>query len=61
MSSKPPSRSSQTRRTFLKASTIAGAGALAPLPNLFGVHNQSDDTLRVGLIGCGGRGTDPCP
>lgn len=39
-----------TRRTFLKASAVAALAAPA-------VHAASGDTLRVGLIGCGGRGT----
>lgn len=41
-----------SRRTFLKTTT-AGV-ALAALPH---VHAAGGDTLRVGLIGCGGRGT----
>ncbi len=44
-----------TRREFLKAS--AGAAALATLPIELFAHAQGRDTLRVGLIGCGGRGT----
>ncbi|MFN7015725.1 MAG: Gfo/Idh/MocA family protein [Fimbriimonadales bacterium] len=44
-----------TRREFLKAS--AGAAALATLPVELFAHAQGRDTLRVGLIGCGGRGT----
>jgi myo-inositol 2-dehydrogenase / D-chiro-inositol 1-dehydrogenase len=41
-----------TRRDFLAASTIAGGLALAP--SLFAGQNSA---LKVGLIGCGGRGT----
>lgn len=50
---------SGTRREFLKASTLAAAGSVAATAvNLsHAVHASSDDTLRVGLIGCGGRGT----
>lgn len=44
-----------TRRDFLKAS--AGAAALSMLPVELFAHAQGRDTLRVGLIGCGGRGT----
>jgi predicted dehydrogenase len=47
-----------TRREFLKASAIVGGALAAPaiLPgNLFAEANS--DTLRVGLIGCGGRGS----
>ena len=48
-----------TRREFLKTSTLATAGgALAGALHLGqAVHAAGDDTLRVGLIGCGGRGT----
>jgi predicted dehydrogenase len=42
-----------TRRDFLKASA-AVAGTLAAAPP---VHAAGSDLLRVGLIGCGGRGT----
>ncbi|MDB6109248.1 MAG: oxidoreductase domain protein [Pedosphaera sp.] len=47
-----------SRRDFLKTSAVIGGVLAAPamLPgNLFGAGNS--DTLRVGLIGCGGRGT----
>lgn len=44
-----------TRREFLKAS--AGVAAMATLPVELFAHAQGRDTLRVGLIGCGGRGT----
>jgi predicted dehydrogenase len=47
-----------TRREFLKTSAAIGGALAAPaiLPgNLFA--GASGDTLRVGLIGCGGRGT----
>src|SRR5262245_2201964 len=50
--------SSETnRRTFLKASAAAGAMAgLAQFPS--GVRAAGSDILKVGLIGCGGRGSD---
>lgn len=47
-----------TRRDFLKAGAVVGAALAAPaiLPGrLFAAGNS--ETLRVGLIGCGGRGT----
>ncbi len=47
------STSSPSRRDFLKAST-ATAASLAFLPN---AHAKGNDTIKVGLIGCGGRGT----
>ncbi len=46
-----------TRREFLKTSgQIAAVGALAgvAVPR---VHAASDDTIKIGLVGCGGRGT----
>ena len=48
--------STANRRTFIKGTGAAiGAGALAAAaPN---VHAQGSDVIRVGLIGCGGRGT----
>jgi predicted dehydrogenase len=45
--------SESNRRTFLKtAGATAAAVALAP-----GAHAAGNDLLRVGLVGCGGRGT----
>ena len=44
-----------TRRGFLK--TAAVGSALAALPLVSNVHAVGDDVLRIGLIGCGGRGT----
>ena len=57
-----PSQPSSNRRQFLKSSSVAAAGAslagsLVASPSFGGVHNSVNDTLRVGLIGCGGRGT----
>jgi predicted dehydrogenase len=46
-------RSATSRRDFLKASAAVAAGALA-VPH---VHAAGDDVIKVGLIGCGGRGT----
>lgn len=41
------------RRSFLRASSAAAAG-LAFLPN---AHARGNDVIKVGLVGCGGRGT----
>src|SRR5262245_7302112 len=52
------SQNQTSRREFLKTSAIAGGILAAPtiLPgNLFAGPNS--DTLRIGLIGCGGRGS----
>jgi len=47
-----------SRRDFLKASTAAaGAAALGTLPLARPVHAAGSDTIKLGLIGCGGRGT----
>lgn len=43
------------RRDFLKAAAAAGAVGLTALPNAHA--DRTDETIRVGLIGCGGRGT----
>lgn len=44
-----------TRRDFLK--TTAGATLAAAIPGSLGLHAQGSDTIRIGVIGCGGRGT----
>lgn len=61
MSVKPRTENSQTpnRREFLKGSTaavVAGtlAGQLALAPRVFAAGS---DILKIGLVGCGGRGT----
>ena len=48
----------QTRRDFIKTSAAVGSALAVPVilsGNLFAAENS--DTLRVGLVGCGGRGT----
>jgi len=50
--------SNASRRDFLKASAAGVAGAAnANLASLSNVHAAGSDVIRVGLIGCGGRGT----
>jgi predicted dehydrogenase len=49
------SDSSLSRRNFIKATTATGAGALVA-QNLTGAFAAGSETLKVGLIGCGGRG-----
>jgi predicted dehydrogenase len=53
-----PAPSAITRRDFLKSSALAGAALAAPaiLPSAARGAGNSEP-LRVGLIGCGGRGT----
>src|SRR5438128_539153 len=48
------SAESASRRTFLKASAASVAASSVSLP---GAYAAGNDTLRVGLVGCGGRGT----
>ncbi len=49
---------SASRRAFLKTSSAAaGAAILSSLAVPRGAHAAGSDVLRVGLIGCGGRGT----
>ncbi len=48
------------RHEFLKTSTmfLGAAGAAAGTRSLvFGAHTGGSDLLRIGLVGCGGRGT----
>ena len=52
-------RADLNRRSFItKTSGAVAAGAIASqtVPS-FGVHESGNNTLRVGLIGCGGRGS----
>src|SRR5262245_26439744 len=51
------STKSQSRRDFLKTSTVAAGAALATGLAVPAVHAAGSDTIKVGLIGCGGRGT----
>ncbi len=48
--------SATSRRDFLKSSTVAG-GALAAAAIMNKAYAAGGDTIRVGWIGCGGRGT----
>ncbi len=53
-----PNNTLTTRREFLKTSALVGGALAAPalLPGNLGAQ-ASSDTLRIGLIGCGGRGS----
>lgn len=46
-----------TRRSFVKATAVIGAGTLVPSAFAARTTRSIDDTIRVGVIGCGGRGT----
>jgi len=51
------SSGSASRRDFLKSSTLAAASVAGGLSLARSAHAAGSDTIRVGLIGCGGRGT----
>ena len=58
MSTDPASDSLTSRRQFLRSSSVLSGGVLAG--SLFvprGAHAAESETLKIGLIGCGGRGT----
>src|SRR6186713_1623674 len=47
-----------TRREFIKQSSLIAGGLLAaPLVSNAGYFNSVDDTIKIAVIGCGGRGT----
>ncbi len=47
----------KTRRDFLQSSLAAGAALAAPLSLTRSVHAAGSDEIRIGVIGCGGRGS----
>lgn len=47
----------QSRRTFVKTSALASGGLLAMSMPWGAYARYSDDTIKVALVGCGGRGT----
>ncbi len=47
--------SSLSRRAFVK--TAAAASLVAAMPGRLGFHAAGSDMIKVGIIGCGGRGT----
>jgi predicted dehydrogenase len=55
----PPARRSRSRRQFLRQSSLAAAGTAAAvnLPFVLTSHAAPDAPVRIGVIGCGGRGT----
>jgi len=48
-----------SRREFMNNTALlaGGAGLLSPLALSLSAHVAADDTIRVGLVGCGGRGS----
>lgn len=45
------------RRDFLKTSALLAGGAMLSGAPFIGAHASVDDTIKVAVIGCGGRGT----
>ena len=45
------------RRAFVRSSSLAAAAAVTGFPFVITSHAAPDDPIRVGVIGCGGRGT----
>ena len=51
-------KSNRSRRDFVKQGTMLAGGLMAmPLMSEARYFNSVDGTIRVGVIGCGGRGT----
>ena len=57
----PKSESQKTwscsRRQFLQRSAVSGAAAYGGLSLAGSVHASGSDTIKIALIGCGGRGS----
>jgi predicted dehydrogenase len=51
------SEQTPSRREFIGTSSVAVAGTLAGLSLAKSAHAAGDDLLKIGLIGCGGRGS----
>lgn len=56
MSNQSDRPSSATRRDFLKSTAVAAGAAVATQLSLPSVHAAGSDVIKVGVIGCGGRG-----
>ncbi len=56
-----PEQTSPSRRDVLKGTAaLAGAAAAASFMSVPAVHAASDETIKIALIGCGGRGSAAC-
>lgn len=58
--SKKTGKTAPNRRTFIKASSAlmaTGATMVGTLPLARAAHAYGSDTIKIGLVGCGGRGT----
>jgi predicted dehydrogenase len=56
---RPESGSVNSRRQFIKASSLglAGAASLGKLPWVHAASSGDDFEIKIGVVGCGGRGT----
>jgi len=57
MKKQQPKSSDLNRREFVKASSLAMGGVMLSPSLMAKAHIDGDDAIKVGLIGCGGRGT----
>jgi predicted dehydrogenase len=58
MTNEDSSKNAATRRVFVKQTGILAGGLIAaPLMSKANFFSGSDDTIKIALIGCGGRGT----
>jgi len=57
MSEKQARRQPMSRRDFVARTTAAGAAAWGALSVARGAHAAGGDVIKIGLIGCGGRGS----
>lgn len=55
--SKDQTNTGASRRDFIKTATATAGAALATQLSLPSVHAAGSDVIKVGVIGCGGRGT----
>ncbi len=53
----PSLEQNKTRRTFIKTTSAVAAGAAVLSPRIAGAFAGGDDEIKIGLVGCGGKGT----
>ncbi len=53
----PPSKTENSRRSFIKESGLIAAAASIATTTAPRVHAAENNTIQVALVGCGGRGT----
>ena len=55
--SNPKKSTYQSRRGFLQKSFVSGAAAYGSLSVVRNAHAAGSDVIKIGLVGCGGRGS----